>query len=102
MVTVVYKVQVKEGREEEFRGVALACERVAHESRGCIYYSFFRSLTNSREFVVFYRFSSKRAQDSHIKHLQEVLGSADKGRDLPRKFMDLVENEDLVLFNVED
>ena len=101
MVTVVYKVLIKEGKEEQFKEIALKCEECAHSSKDCIYYTFYRSLNNPRDFIVSYRFTSKEAQDNHIEKLQEVIGPAPNKRDLPSKFLELVESEDVVLFDVK-
>ncbi len=98
MVTVVYKVVIKTGSEEEFRKVALKCEECAHMSEECLYYSFFRSLDNPREFLVYYRFKTKSGQDKHIEKLREVLGPSPSKRDLPHKFLDLLSAEEVILF----
>ncbi len=76
MVTVIYKVLTKQNKEKQFEEVAIKCEEIARSSKDCIYYSFFRSLSNPREFVVYYRFSSKEAQDKHTEKLQKALGPA--------------------------
>ncbi len=102
MVTVIYKVLTKQNKEKQFEEVAIKCEEIARSSKDCIYYSFFRSLSNPREFVVYYRFSSKEAQDKHTEKLQKALGPAPDKRDLPIIFLELVESEEVILFDVKD
>lgn len=101
MVTVVYRMQTKEGKEDEFKKIALKCEECAKESNGCLYYSFFRSLTNPREFLVYYRFTNRKAQDAHIENLQKKIGPAESKRDLPNKFLNLLDEEEVVLFKLK-
>lgn len=101
MITIVYRVVVKKGKEGEFKKIALTCERCAHESKDCVYYSFFRSLTNPREFLVHYKFTSRAAQDRHIENLQKKIGPGKSKRDLPDKFLHLLEEEDVVLFKLK-
>lgn len=97
MISVVYRVTAKPGMEDDFRKVALECTKIAHESKDCLYYSFFQSLTNPQDFIVYYRFTTKKAQDIHIKHLQERIGPAEGDRDLPIKFLELLQDEEVVL-----
>lgn len=101
MVTVVYRVVTKSGNEETFRQVALKCVECAHESKDCLYYNFFQSLTDPKEFIVYYRFTSKEAQDKHIENLHKKIGPARSGRDLPIKFLELLQDEEVVLFKLK-
>jgi quinol monooxygenase YgiN len=101
MVTVVYRVLIKKGKESEFKKIAIQCVKYAHESSGCLSYAFFRSLTNPREFLVHYRFTNKKAQDKHIENLHKKIGPAEGDRDLPRKFLNLLDDEEVVLFKLK-
>jgi quinol monooxygenase YgiN len=101
MVTVVYKVVTKEGNEEKFKEIALKCQQCAHESEECLYYSFFQSITDPKEFLVYYRFKDKKAQDKHILNLQKKIGPAKGKRDLPNKFLELLSDEEVVLFKLK-
>jgi quinol monooxygenase YgiN len=101
MVTVVYRVLTKKGKEDEFKKIARICTKCAHESKDCLYYEFFRSLTNPREFLVYYRFKTRAAQDAHIAHLQEKIGPAESKRDLPDKFLKLLDEEEVILFKLK-
>lgn len=98
MLTMIYRVVAKPGKSEEFRKVALECEKVAHSSPDCLSYTFYESLNNPHEFIVYYKFTNKEAQDRHILKLQSVLGPAKNGRDLPTKFTDLLASEEIVYF----
>lgn len=98
MLTMVYRVVVKAGCEELFQDVALKCTECAHESADCLYYTFYASLANPREFLVYYRFTDKAAQDRHIEHLQHKIGPASGKGELPDAFLDLIEEEEIVFF----
>jgi quinol monooxygenase YgiN len=97
MITVVYRVLAKKGMEDEFEKIARTCVVCAHESKDCISYAFFKSLTNRREFIVHYKFRSKKAQDAHIANLHAKIGPAKSKYDLPDKFLNLLDEEELVL-----
>lgn len=99
MVTVVYRVVTKKGKEEEFKKIALQCVSCARKSKECIRYTFFQALDNPREYLVYYRFTSLEGQTNHIENLRKILGPSPSGRDLPKKFIELLEEEDVVLFN---
>lgn len=101
MVTVIYRVVAKEGKEEEFKKIALLCTQCAHESKDCLYYTFFRSVTNPQEFLVYYRFKNKKAQDKHIENLHRKIGPAESKRDLPVKFLELLDEEEIVSFKLK-
>lgn len=98
MITVVYRVVAKEGQSQNLENIISDFEQCAHESPDCIYYTFFKSISNSLEYLVYYRFATKLAQDEHIKNLQTKVGPPRIGRDLPEKFLDLLDQEELVLF----
>jgi len=95
---MVYRVVAKEGEENALRSIVRECVSYAHESKDCLYYTFFESLTKPGEFIVYYRFTNKAAQDVHIKHLQEKIGPAKEEGDLPIKFLNLVATEEIVFF----
>lgn len=101
MVTVVYRVQAQKGREREFQKIALTCVECARANKDCLYYSFFKSLTDPKEFIVYNRFKSRKAQDIHIANLQEKIGPAKSKRDLPNNFLKLLDEEEVVLFNLK-
>lgn len=98
MITVVYRMVTYVGKEKVFEEVAKKCIESARSSKGCIKYSFFRSLTNPCEFLVHYQFTTKKDQDVHIENLKKLLGPSPTGRDLPLKFIELLKEEDVVLF----
>ncbi|MCF7815578.1 MAG: antibiotic biosynthesis monooxygenase [Candidatus Pacebacteria bacterium] len=101
MVTVVYRVLAKKGKERQFEKIALKCVECAHESKNCISYAFFKSLTNSREFLVYYKFASKKAQDVHIENLHKKIRPAENKRGLPDKFLSLLDEEEVVLLKLK-
>lgn len=102
MLSVVYRVVTQIHKEEEFEEIARLCSKCAHEDKDCLYYSFYKSLTNPKEFIVYYKFTDKNAQDRHILNLHQKIGPPRKGRDLPERFLELLEDEELILFKNED
>ena len=101
MITVVYRIVAKEGKREELIQIIHQFTKCAHKSVDCHYYTFFQSLENNKEFLVYYRFANKIAQDDHIKNLHKKIGPAPTGRDLPEKFLNLIDQEELILFKDE-
>ncbi|SRR6266404_4857165 len=101
MVTVVYRVVAKKGEEKNFEQIAKICVECAHESKECLYYQFFKSITKPNEFLVYYRFKNKKAQDIHIQNLHKKIGPAKKDRDLPIKFTELLSEEEVILFKLK-
>ena len=99
MVTVVYRVIVKKGKENNFKEIAFVCTKSARKSNNCLKYTFFQAIDNPREFLVHYKFKNIDDQKIHIENLRKLLGSSPKGRDLPAKFIDLLEAEEVVLFD---
>lgn len=97
---MVYRVEIKKGEEENFKKIALKCVQSARKSKDCLKYSFFQSIDNPQEFIVHYRFKSLAAQNRHIANLQKILGPSpnNQARDLPKKFVDLLSDEEIVLF----
>lgn len=98
MITVVYRVVAKAGAVQELEKVIGQFTAIALSSSDCLKYSFYKSLNNPNEFIVHYNFKSKESQDFHIQKLQSEVGPPRKGRDLPEKFLGLLSEEELVLF----
>lgn len=99
MVVVVYRVVTKKGKEEEFKQIALTCTKSALTSNDCKKYTFFQAIDNPREFLVYYRFKDLEAQKTHVDNLRNILGPSPAGRDLPAKFIELLDDEEVILFN---
>lgn len=97
MVTVVYRMKVKQGCEGEFEDLVGQFRKSALETDGCITYTFYKSLADPAEFIVYYRFESRGSQDKHIKNLIKKFGPALRGRDLPGAFLDLIAEDELIM-----
>lgn len=97
MVKVVYKVKIIPEKEKEFEEIIRICTKSANETEGCIQYSFYHSVDNSQVYLVYYQCTSDEVQQKHIENLRVLLGPSPEGRDLPKRFLDLVAEEELVL-----
>jgi len=102
MVTVVYRIVAKKGKEKQLKKIAFEFVNIARKSKDCIRYSFFQSLTNSKELIVHYVFTNLKAQNKHIEKLHEAFGPTPLKRDLPKKFLSLIKEEELVLFRDDE
>jgi quinol monooxygenase YgiN len=84
MITILFHMQAKAGREDDF--VAQARDLVATtraEDEGCINYSIYRQTDNPRQFVLFEQWRGPDALNAHITRLQRVLGPPDDQEPVP-------------------
>ena len=99
MVTVVYRMTTKPGREQEFIELVKQFRESALQTTGCITYTFYQSLTDTNSFIVYYRFASKEDQDQHVSNLIRKFGRAAAGSNLPLKFTELLAEDEVILFD---
>ena len=75
MITVLFSMTIKAGREDEFRELARYLSRSTHaEDDGCIAYTFYQQTDNPREFVLHEQWRDEVALTSHLNRLVAVLG----------------------------
>jgi quinol monooxygenase YgiN len=93
MITLLFYMTVKPGREDEFAGVAKEMMSSTHaEDEGCINYSIHRQSDNAREFVLYEQWSDQAAVTAHLDRLLGAIG-----RD---RLMDFFESTRAVRYDV--
>jgi quinol monooxygenase YgiN len=109
MITVLFHMTVKAGREAE--AVAVAKEATAStraEDSGCLAYTFYRRADNPRELMLFEQWRDADVLKAHIERLVRVYGPPDDQapfppthfrRRLPKAFLDLFEKADAVRYD---
>jgi quinol monooxygenase YgiN len=102
MVTILFHMTVKAGREDDFRELATRLTASTRaEDAGCLAYTYHRQVDNPREFVLYEQWEDEAALTAHINRLQAVLGPppAGGGR-LPAAFLDYLEAMRAVRYEV--
>jgi quinol monooxygenase YgiN len=75
MITLLFYMTVKPGREDEFTGIARAMMASTHaEDEGCINYSIHRQSDNPREFVLYEQWRDQAAVTAHLNRLLAANG----------------------------
>ncbi len=70
MITVLFYMTVKAGREEEFRELAKQLTISTHaEDEGCIAYTFHQQTDTPREFVLYEQWRDEVALSAHLNRL---------------------------------
>jgi quinol monooxygenase YgiN len=110
MITVLFYMTIKPGREAEASKVAAeATATTKAEDRGCINYAFLRRSDNPRELVLYEQWHDQDALNAHVARLQRVYGPpndqepyspAHHRRRLPKAFLDLFDKTDAVRYEV--
>ena len=110
MITVLFSMTVKAGREEEWSALLGELHRSTHaEDEGCLSYSFYRRADAPREYVLHEQWRDAGALNAHIARLQRVFGPPPSDetyppthhrRRLPAAFLDLFEQTEAVRYDV--
>ena len=110
MITVLFHMTIKPGREAEAAKVAVeVMASTKAEDRGCINYTFLRRSDNAREFALYEQWQDQDALNAHIARLQRVYGPPDDQephppthhrRRLPKAFLDLFDKTDAVRYDI--
>jgi quinol monooxygenase YgiN len=92
MITILFHMTVKSGREQEFVDLALRLTPITRaEDEGCLAYVYLRDKANPLELVLYEQWRDQAALDAHIAHLVRLLGAPRPGDVLPAAFMDPLE-----------
>ncbi len=84
-VNILFRVKVKEGREEEFYHLAGDLMKSSREEDGCVTFTYHQNVDNTKDFFLYEQWRDQDALKAHIKHLQELLGPPDEGKLFPAK-----------------
>ena len=100
MLTILFSMVVKAGREEEWQAMLAELHRTTHaEDDGCLAYAYYRRADNPREYVLFEQWRDAAALDAHLARLRRVYGPPpDKGGRLLAAFLDLFERTEAVRY----
>lgn len=101
MLTILFNVTVKDGKEQDFHDLAVRLTEVTRaEDDGCLTYVFHQRQDNPKEYVLYEQWRDREALDAHIAHLQTLLGPPAPGGRLPAALLDLCENTQGVFYNM--
>jgi quinol monooxygenase YgiN len=110
MITVLFSMTVRAGREEEWRALLGELHRSTHaEDEGCLSYSFYRQADDPRRYVLHEQWRDADALNAHVARLQRVLGPPPRDeayppthhrRRLPAAFLDFFERTEAVRYEV--
>jgi quinol monooxygenase YgiN len=102
VITILFHMTVKSGREEAFRDLAVQLTTSTHaEDAGCHAYTFHQQVNDPRQFVLYEQWEGEAALTAHLARLQVVLGPppAPGGR-LPAAFLDYLETTQATRYQV--
>jgi quinol monooxygenase YgiN len=92
MITILFHMTVKPGREQEFQALARRLTPITRtEDEGCVSYVYLQEKANPLELVLYEQWRDQAALDAHIAHLVRLLGAPRPGDVLPAAFMDPLE-----------
>ncbi len=109
MLTILFHMIVKAGREEEFLKMARDAMAITRaEDRGCISYVIYRQSDDPRRYVLYEQWTDADALNAHVARLQRIFGPPDDRepyppahhrRRLPKAFLDFFEKTDAVRYD---
>ena len=112
MITILFHMTVKAGREQECAAVAKDVTATTKaQDQGCINYAFYQRADNPRELVLYEQWRDFDALNAHLGRLRQVLGPPDDQepypethhrRRLPKAFLALFEKADAVRYDALD
>lgn len=101
MVTILFYVTIKSGKEQEFHDLTLRLTEITRaEDDGCLNYVFHQQQDNPRKYVLYEQWRDSKALEAHLAHLQELLGPPAPGRKLPAALLDFCEDAQPVFYTV--
>ena len=95
MISILCRMKVKAGRDEEFEKVVhLLSTRVPTECEGCVNYIWLKDSDDPSRFALLEQWSSRGAVYAYLDWLKAILGPPKEGRFdfLPAKIIDLLED----------
>jgi quinol monooxygenase YgiN len=98
MLSIVYRVVVKEGQEQAFKDLADATLiPEAIKMSGCTRFSLFQNGADAREFIFFETWDNKQSVHKYKDRLVLLLGKPRPGEEFPEVMNSLIaEDEDLI------
>ena len=101
MISILFHITVKAGKEKEFHDLAVRLTNVTRaEDDGCLTYVYLKQRDTSSEYVLNEQWRDQESLDAHLEHLQQLLGLPGPGERLPAAFLDMCEKTRSVLYDV--
>ena len=101
MISILFHITVKAGKEKEFYDLAVRLTNVTRtEDDGCLTYVYLQQIDNASEYVLNEQWRDQDSLDAHLEHLQQLLGPSKPGERLPAAFLDLCEQTRSVFYDV--
>jgi quinol monooxygenase YgiN len=101
LVTILFSITVKEGREQEAADIM---QRLTASSRaeddGCLTYVFLQQQSSPREYVLYEQWRDAASLNAHLARLRKVFGPAREGGSIPAAILDLFETSRAVRYRV--
>ena len=99
MITIVFRMVIKKGKEEEFKNLTKELTKSAYkDSERCVQYMFHQSVDDPKEFILYEKWRDQKALDAHINRLITLLGPREKNSILPAKLNDYFEKTEDLLY----
>ena len=96
MITILFHVTVKNGKEEEFHNLAKRLTGVSRQEN----YVFLQQQDQPREYVLYEQWTGEKTLFAHLDNLITLLGPVAPDEKLPAAFLDLCENTQPYFYNV--
>ena len=98
VITIVYRIIVKKGKEEEFKTLKdKILVPLATSLEGCVIFFPLSPYENKREFIFYEIWRNERAVENYYKELIRVLGKNSPGKIFPDKLNSFIEKEEDIL-----
>ena len=102
MISIVFKMTIKEGKVKEFKGVINLLTLSAHTKLGgAVQYSFYQSEDDEGTFILYEQWENKKNWQAHLDRLVTILGPKAEGSILPKKLIDYFEKKEDILYKEE-
>lgn len=102
MISIVFKMTIKKGKEEEFKEVVNKLVLSALiKPNSAVYYSFYNSLANKQDFILYERWDNKGDWQAHLDRLVTILGPKAEDSILPKNLLDYFEKTEDILYKEE-
>ena len=101
MLTIVVRLRIKPGMDDEYAELARRITHATHvEDKGCIAYAYFRDVDNPRDFVVYEQWEDREALESHGAQLHRNHGPPNPGGRVPASIERFFETNETHFYEV--
>lgn len=98
MITIVFKVTIKKGKEEEFGKLVVPQLIQSAKENNCLEYSIDQNVENNCEFVLQEKWKDKLTWDDHLNNLIKLFGEKPKDSILPVQLENYFEKTESILY----